>query len=298
MSIRRATLQDVVQHCDRLAQQGQRLRPGQLPIAALNADGIMRGRGIANLLWERLTTQRALNRRSVVSIARAVRECGGDPVRDPYADYASLLGLQERGLVPEETMVRVRLAGLAGMREEDLSTHSSEVADSVTGLDGPGDAPTRRMLDDLRAQGFRVIVVSGSPRWAVEAALRPLGIVPQDVLAGQVAVVEGVLTDGIIEPLPWGKGKVQAILRRFGAVPRVSMGNGLGDLPMLEATSHLRILVNPTNDLVIACQEMKGATWSMDLLGKAPAAKKRAMAAAATAGQPESRPSRRPTAQT
>lgn len=297
MSIRRATLPEIVQRCDHLAQQGKRLRPGQSPIAALDADGTLWGPDVAELLWRRLISQRALHRRAAAPIARALRDCGAEPKRDPYVDYEQLCVLHRAGLVPQETMVRAMLAGLAGLREETLYLSCVEVvseAGELNSLDGGG---TRRMIDELRELGYRVIVVSGSPRWAVEVAVRPLGIPPEDVLAGQVAVVDGALTDGIIEPLPWGKGKVQSILRRFGVVPRISMGNGLGDLPMLEATSHLRILVDPTDELKTACEEIKGATWSVSLLAPR-ATSHRHAAVARAAGQPAPTARRRPNSQT
>ena len=268
MSIRRATPEDVVSHCDRLAQQGQRLRPDQSLIAALDADGTLWSADVAELLWQRLTRQGALQRTGGAAIARALRESGGVPKREACADFEQLAALCRAGRVHRETMVRVMLAGLAGMREDDLYGHAAEIVSAHDELRALGEGKARRMVDDLRGVGFRVIVVSGSPRWAVEVAVRPLGIEPQDVIAGQVAVVNGILTDGIIEPLPWGRGKVQSILRRFGAVPRVSMGNGLSDLPMLEATCDLRILVDPTDELLSACEEIRGATWAVSLLGQ------------------------------
>ena len=268
MSIRRATPEDVVSHCDRLARQGQRLRPDQSLIAALDADGTLWSPDVAELLWRRLTRAGALQRAGIAPIARALREAGGSPRREASADYEQLAAMHRAGRVRRETMVRVMLAGLAGMREEDLYEHAAEMVFAHDELRALGEGKARRMVDDLRGVGFRVIVVSGSPRWAVEVAVRPLGIEPQDVIAGQVAVVEGTLTDGILEPLPWGGGKVQSILRRFGAVPRVSMGNGLSDLPMLEATCDLRILVDPTDELLSACEEIRGATWAVSLLGQ------------------------------
>jgi len=296
MSIRRATLQDIVVRCDRLAQQGQRLRPGQPPLAALDADGTLWAPDVAALLWQRLVREQALDRRAGPPLARALRECGVEPRRDPHADYEQLDRLHRSGLMKEETMVRAMLQGLAGLREEAVYQHSTAVVAETPELRQLGEGELRAMIDQLRNLGFRVVVVSGSPRWTVEVAVAPLGIEARDIVAGQVAVVGGVLTDGILEPLPWGKGKVQAILRRFGTVPRISMGNGLGDLPMLEATSDLRVLVNPSDDLMLACEEIRGATWTMGLLGLP--AEKPSKAAVARVGGTSSVRRSRPTAST
>ncbi|HEY3175373.1 MAG TPA: HAD family hydrolase [Candidatus Polarisedimenticolia bacterium] len=302
MSIRRANFHDVVEHCDRLARQGQRLRPDQQPIVAFDADGTLWGPDVAELLWQRLIDQGALDRRAEAPLARALRQLGAEPAREPHADFTQLMELYRGGRCPEETLVRVMLQGLVGLREEDLYAHSVEAIASSDELTRMREGEPRLMIDRIRCLGFRAIVVSGSPRWAVEVAVRPIGIEPGDIIAGQVAVVHGVLTDGIIEPLPYGRGKIQAILRRYGTVPRVCLGNSLGDLAMFRATSDLRILVNPTDDLILACEEIPGATWSMRMPGAAlaaPAGKRAAARAASSHGGPAhltGKPPRRPTA--
>ncbi|HET6371906.1 MAG TPA: HAD family hydrolase [Candidatus Polarisedimenticolia bacterium] len=267
MGIHHATADDVIERCDRLAQQSLRLRPGQSQLAAFDADGTLWGPDVAEILWKRLIAERALSPKAVAPLARAIRGCGAEPARDAYLDYATLEALHRSGDCSEETMARVMLQGLAGITEDDLYLHAARATGLVTELQAADLAAAGKMLSALREFGYRVIVVSASPRWVVEVAVGPLGVSPEDVIAGCVAVVDGVLTDGVLEPLPHGKGKVQAILRRFGVVPRVALGNTLGDLPMLEATSHLRVLVNPTDDLVDACEGIRGTTWAMGLIG-------------------------------
>lgn len=263
MSIRRASYSEVLEVCVRLAQTGQRLRPGQSPIAAFDADGTLWAADVAEVLWARLVAMKALHRRAAAPLARALRSCGVEPARDPYVDFGHLMELYRAGACPEETMVRVMLEGLAGLLEKDLLDHCGAALAEAEGLCTPESAGAARMIDELRRLGFRVIVVSGSPRWAVQCAVRRFGVDHADVLAGQVAVVDGVLTDGIIEPLPYGPGKIQAILRRFGAVPQVAVGNTLGDLAMLEATSHLKLIVNASEALARALEQSRGSTWSL-----------------------------------
>jgi len=267
MSIRSATLNDVVEHCDRLIGQDRRHRPESAPIAAFDADGTLWGPDVAELLWDRLVAGKSLTRKASPSMARALRSVGGEPTGEVHGDYVRLADLHREGKCPEETMVRAMLQGLAGIREEDLYAHSEEAIASCADLRPIASGDSRKMVDQLRAMGFHVIVVSSSPRWAVETAVRSYGIEPRDILAGQVAVVGGVLTDGVIEPLPHGRGKIEAILKRFGAVPRISLGNALADLAMMTATSALRILVNPTDEMVVACDRIPGDTWALGLIG-------------------------------
>ena len=269
MSIRRVPLQDLLDRCEQLAQQGHRLRPGQPLLAAFDADGTLWGPDVAEMLWDRLITERALHRRGMAPIARALRACGLEPARDPYSDYPTLMNLFRAGRCTEEIMVRVMLEGLAGLREEDVYVHALKAVTASGEISESAAGEASHLMDHLRRLGFQIVVVSGSPRWAVEVAVQPLGVNTSEVLAGQVAVVDGVLSDGVIEPLPYGQGKIQAILRRYGRVPLVAAGNGLGDLAMLEGASHLRFLFNPTSELVHAADEMRTVAWS--LIGQPPA---------------------------
>ena len=272
MSIPSASYNDVVERCLRVAQQGRNLRPGQRQLAAFDADGTLWSQDVAEILWERLIESAALREAGAGPLARALRSVGQEPARDARQDYLRLLALHREGRCPEETMVRAMLSGLAGIREDDVYETAREAIRSVPDMKTLDSGRPADMIRQLRDQGFRIVVVSASPRWAVEVGVERLGIEPRDVVAGQVAVVDGVLTQSIIEPLPYGPGKIQALLRAFGTVPHVSVGNTINDLPLLEAASHLKLLVNPTDDLVAACEEVGGSTWSMatvDLLSRA-----------------------------
>jgi phosphoserine phosphatase len=266
MSIPSASYNDVVDQCLRVAQQGRNLRPGQRQIAAFDADGTLWAQDVAEILWQRLVESGTLREAGAGPLARAVRSLGHEPSREARQDYMRLLRLYREGRCPEETMVRAMLSGLAGIREDDLYECAREAIGSVDDLKSQANGRPADMIRQLRAQGFHIVVVSSSPRWVVEVAVDGLGIEPRDVVAGQVAVVEGVLTSSIIEPLPQGQGKIQALLRSCGSVPHVSVGNTINDLALLEAASHLKLLVNPTDDLVAACEEIGGSTWSMATL--------------------------------
>jgi phosphoserine phosphatase len=268
----RYTVQDVVDRCGRLAEEGRRLRPGRSFLAAFDADGTLWGPDVAEILWARLIGRKALDRGAAGPIARVLRSLGREPTLDPYEDYASIDSLHRSGRCPEVTLTRVMLQGLSGIAEDDLYRHALEAIAEMDEFQPGRLASSGRMLAAFREQGYRIVVVSASPRWVVEVALGRLGAESQDIIAGEVAVFNGRLTDQIIEPHPHGKGKVQAILRRHGTVPRVSLGNALADLPMLEATSHLRVLVNPTEELLHACDGIGGNTWSIGLPGTGPAA--------------------------
>jgi phosphoserine phosphatase len=263
MSVRQATVDDVMERCHRVARDAGRLRPGQARVAAVDADETLWKVDVASLLWNRLLERRALHPRAVPPLARALRSLGAEPARDAYEDFAALRMLRARGGCSGALMARAMLAGLAGMEEEVVMSESAAALAACPMLRGSrGDHPAR-MLEALRAEGFRVIVASSSPRWIVEIAARDFGIAPSDIVAGTVAVVSGRLTDDVIEPLPHGAGKLQAIMKRCGVVPHVAAGSALADLEMLAAASHVRLLVDPSDDLLEACEAAGAAMWFM-----------------------------------
>ncbi len=263
MSVRQATVADVIERCHRVARDAVRLRPGQPRIAAFDADGTLWKSDLAALLWDRLLEHRALHGRASAPLARAVRALGAEPARDPYADFATLRALQTAGFCPEPLMARVRLAGMAGLEEQVVVAHAAAALEACAELRGAPAAGSIGMIETLRGQGYRVIVASLAPRWVVETAARHFGIEPADIVAGEVAVVAGRLTDDVIEPFPHGPGRIQAILKRCGSVPKVAAGSALADLQMLEAASHVRLLVDPSADLLEACEAAGGTMWFM-----------------------------------
>lgn len=274
MTIRRATYDDVLDQCRRVAEQGRRLRPGEFPIAAFDADGTLWGPDVAELLWDHLIAERALSDAATAPLARAVRSIGLEPAHDPYDDYHTLDRQWRSGKCDEAVMVEVMLRGLAGLSIEDVYEHSVRALAASADLRSLEKGRAASMIARLRDEGYRVIVVSASPKWTIEIAVKAFGIEPADVIAGGVPVVDSILTDGVITPVPFREGKIQAILRRFGTVPRIAAGNTVSDFPMLAASSHIKLLVNPTSDLVTTCDEVGGNGWAMgivDLLKRVPA---------------------------
>ncbi len=266
MSIPSADYDEILDQCRRIATQGRTLRPGDAPIAAFDADGTLWDTDVAEVLWQHLVDRRALHPRAAGPIARTLRASGEDPSHDPYDDYGRLIARYREERVREDAMVRVMIEGLAGLEEARLYDHAREAFSSCEALASSGRGRPADMVRRLRAEGYRVVVVSSSPRWAVEVAVEPLGVPPHDVIGGDLAVVDGRLAGSVIQPLPHAQGKVEAVLRRFGAVPRVSAGNTIHDLALLAAASHVKLLVNPTDDLIAAFEERGAGGWSASRL--------------------------------
>lgn len=100
-----------------------------------------------------------------------------------------------------------------------------------------------RALDDV---GFDVWVVSATNEWSVQAfAERAFGVPSQRVLGNRVvADDDGVLTDRTRDPVLFGQGKVDIIEEKIGRAPALVFGDSDTDLEMLQAATHLAVLID------------------------------------------------------
>jgi HAD superfamily phosphoserine phosphatase-like hydrolase len=151
-----------------------------------------------------------------------------DCSRDVYAEY--------------EARVREdRAAGyawcvqcMAGIAETDLQRWSRQMAAAW-----PNYRPEMVSLArGLAASGVEVWMVSASNRWVVQASAPRAGFDPSNVIAMQVEVEGGTLTDRPVRPLICHGGKVEAIHQRFGRRADLAFGDSLGDLEMLSDAAH------------------------------------------------------------
>lgn len=108
----------------------------------------------------------------------------------------------------------------------------------------------RTLARELSQRGHEVWLVSGSNRWIIEAAATRLGLDPRRVIAQEVEVERGLLTQKERLPTIFGPGKVEAISTRVGQIPGFAAGNSWSDAEMLDFASTLRLLVNPTRLVV------------------------------------------------
>lgn len=102
----------------------------------------------------------------------------------------------------------------------------------------------------LQAAGVDCWVVSGSNRWFVAAGAEMVGIPATRVLAVSNAVIDGVLTSRIEQPVTFGEGKAEAIRKRLPALPDMAFGNTAQDIPMLNLATRLAVAVEPDRELL------------------------------------------------
>jgi len=106
--------------------------------------------------------------------------------------------------------------------------------------------PREPLLDfllELKSLGWIVNIVTASPAMAVEEATPKLGLSRSDVIGMQLCFNSlGRTTAEIIEPYPFGTGKVEAILKKFSRYPDLAFGDTVNDLAMLQSATRLGIL--------------------------------------------------------
>ena len=105
----------------------------------------------------------------------------------------------------------------------------------------------RRAIEEHRAQGHRLILLTGSPDFIVEPLATSLKI--DQVVAGRLEKSGDTFTGHMIEPYPYRHGKrlaAEQLADEQSLDLRASYmyGDSPGDLPILEAVGHPRV-VNP-----------------------------------------------------
>jgi phosphoserine phosphatase len=195
-------------------------------IAAFDCDGTLwsgdAGEGFFS--WE---LQRGLVSESIARWARS-----------RYADYKA-------GLVDEDTMCGEMVTMHRGMREEIVQQACDDYFNAGIGI---GIFPEmRRLVERLRESGCDVWAVSSSNQWVIRSAMRSFGIPQNRILAAEVAIENGTITDRLIR-VPSGPGKVEALRSVLKSAPDCAFGNAIWDREMLAMSKH-PFAINPSPGL-------------------------------------------------
>lgn len=99
----------------------------------------------------------------------------------------------------------------------------------------------------LRDKGVAVWAVSSTNTWLIEEAARDFDIPSDRVLAVQLRIVDGRITDEVLD-VPTDEGKAQSLVRSGVTHPDAVFGNSIHDAAML-AIARRPFVVNPTLEL-------------------------------------------------
>jgi phosphoserine phosphatase len=133
-----------------------------------------------------------------------------------------------------------------GLRESDVR---SSIAEFFPQEIEAGIFPElRRVVTSLQASGTEIWAVSSTNDWVVEEGVKRFGIAPDHVLAARVAIVDGIITDRLLD-VPTDEGKVAALARVGVTGPCVVFGNSIHDAAML-AIARRAFPINPSPGLL------------------------------------------------
>jgi phosphoserine phosphatase len=100
------------------------------------------------------------------------------------------------------------------------------------------------ILEALIALQFEIWAVSGSNAWSVEPVFRRFGVPPGRVIGIELEVRGGVLAESTAGPVPIRAGKIDAMNARGVRTPVLAASDSKNDIPLLLASSGLRIRIN------------------------------------------------------
>jgi len=180
-------------------------------------------------------------------------------MRSRYADYRV-------GRVTEDAMCGEMVTMHRGMREELVQQACDayfalaiapnifrEMRELVGRLRAPGNASGNSNSDERGpgyASGCDVWAVSSSNQWIIRSAMHYFGVPQNRILAAEVAVENGIITDRLIR-VPSGPGKVEAIRSVLPSPdhrPDCAFGNAIWDREMLALARHA-FAINPNPNL-------------------------------------------------
>jgi len=166
--------------------------------------------------------------------------------RARYADYRA-------GQVAEEVMCGEMVSMHRGLQEEVVQQACDTYFPQAI---APNIFPEmRELVQRLRQSGRDVWAVSSSSQWIIGSAMKFFGIPDNRILAAEVAIENGIITDQLIR-VPSGPGKVEAIRSAlhsspdssFDTAPDCAFGNAIWDREMLALSKH-PFAINPNPDL-------------------------------------------------
>src|SRR5580658_5890412 len=152
------------------------------------------------------------------------------------------------GEVSEVAMCGEMVQLYAGLRENELEAAAARYVDEFVRL--RVFAEMAALVKKMRHIGVEIWAVSSTNRWVITEGLRDFGIPRERILAAEVRVKDGIITDDIVD-VPTDEAKAAALKRVGIPRPDAVFGNSIHDLAMLEMARR-PFPVNPSPALLEA----------------------------------------------
>ena len=103
----------------------------------------------------------------------------------------------------------------------------------------------KELIKFLKEQGVRVMIVTASISWTIEAAALEFDIPPEDIVGIRTKLDDNVITDKVHYPISWAEGKVDALLEATGGKkPFLASGNTTSDMFMVDMATDLKLVIH------------------------------------------------------
>lgn len=116
----------------------------------------------------------------------------------------------------------------------------------------------RLLIHLLQRYGVEIYVVTASVTWAVEPAVKLLGLEPSSVIGVETKIHNNLVSSEGVNPITYKQGKVEALLQKtLGQRPFLASGNTSGDTALLESASEFAIAINsvPPGDRIYSSEQ-------------------------------------------
>jgi phosphoserine phosphatase len=232
----------------RLDEARRRSPPGAL--LAFDADGTLWEGDVGFDTFRALLDARGVREGARAALAEEARRYGLPPADDPHALAAALYDAYLAGAYPEDRACSMMAWAFAGFRRDECEAFARDAIGRAC-LAARLQAEVEPVLAWARAHGVDAWIVSASPRAAVEAAARAVGLDPRLVVAVTPAEApDGTLLPSTLEPMPYEDGKARALRAAAGDAPVLAaFGNSAFDEPMLRLAA-VPVAVRPSRALL------------------------------------------------
>lgn len=226
---------------ERLAELNE---SGASAALAFDGDGTLWSGDVGEDLFHRLVGQRLLREEALPAL-RAAAEREGLPADGDANEVARrIFDAYVAGRFPERDVCSMMTWCYAGFTAGELAAHCREVLQHAR----IGERLHRELepvLEFARAAGLRAVVVSASPRAAVEAAAELWAFAPGDIAASTPAYEHGQIAPRNDGPVPYADAKVGAARLLFGESRWLaSFGDNVFDVEMFQA-ARMGVAVRP-----------------------------------------------------
>jgi phosphoserine phosphatase len=221
---------------------------GHVACAVFDADGTLWDFDLSETIVDRTVRDRTASDRGLPAVNALLASFGLPEARDVYEARASIetawasgriaANARERGW--DEDAIAQRLwpsynwlyvgfePSAVAARARVLMAEEAYRAKVFAGV--------RPLLAALRERSYRVRIISGGVHDFVQAAAADLGFRPEEVRGLALEVRDGVLTDRVVPPVPYQRGKAVLAVEMCGGTPRFVFGDSVasGDSAMLD----------------------------------------------------------------